>query len=236
LLDLNCVSRGLISKQLRLVPECRKAPEVPEAAEAGSAIRAFLARPPLAAYGVISIFVSFAYVQTGFGLTLYTSSLFGVRGAPVFGFLMSCNALVVILTTTFLTRATRRLSGPVVMGLGTALYTAGFAMLAFRLDLRLLVVSTVVWSSGEVLLATNTGAYIAEYTPAHLRGRFQSICEAMASAGRILSSVVFGAVIAGAGIHPAWLLTAMVTLGCTVAFGLLHARNAAAAMAMQAGS
>ena len=143
---------------------------------------------------------------------------------------MSCNAMVVILSTTILTRATRGLSGPTVMGLGTALYTAGFAMLAFRLDLRLLALSTLVWSCGEVLLATNTGAYIAEHTPAHLRGRFQSICEALASTGRVLSPLVFGAVIAGAGIHLAWLLTALVTLGCTVAFGLLHARNAGPAV------
>jgi MFS family permease len=188
----------------------------------GGSIRAFLGRPALLAYSVISVFVSLAYAQTGFGLTLYTSEAFGVRGAQVFGFLMSFNAVVVIASTTILTRITRRFSGPLVMGFGTTLYTVGFAMLAFRLDLKLLAVSTLVWSIGEVLLAINTGAYIADHTPADLRGRFQSICEAMASAGRILSPALFGVVIAGHGVHMSWLVTALVTLGCTAAFGLLH--------------
>ena len=211
---------------LRLVPGPAQASAPPALQDAPvGAVRAFLGRPALLAYSVISIFVSFAYAQTGFGLTLYTSAGFGVHGAQVFGFLMSFNALVVIVSTTFLTRLTRTFSGPMVMGFGTALYTAGFAMLAFRLDLKLLALSTLVWSTGEVLLAINTGAYIAEHTPVHLRGRFQSICEAMASAGRILSPMVFGAVIAGCGVHVSWLVTALVTLACTVAFGLLHVRD-----------
>lgn len=190
-----------------------------------SAVRAFLGRPALVAFGVISIFLNLAYAQTGFGLTLYTSGMFGVHGAPVFGFLMTCNATVVIFWTTFLTRITRRLSGPMVMGMGASLYTVGFAMMAFRLDLHLLVASTLIWSFGEVLLAINTGAFIAEQTPVALRGRFQSICETLASSGRVLSPVLFGAVIAGAGVHVAWLLISLVAFGCAVAFGLLHASS-----------
>ena len=194
---------------------------VPEG-RAGGAVRAFLGHPALVAYGIISIFLYLAYAQTGFGLTLYTSTMFGARGAPVFGGLMTCNGVVVIVSTTFLTRITRRLPGTVVMGLGAALYTVGFAMMAFRLNLHLLILSTLTWTVGEVLLAINTGAFIAEHTPADLRGRFQSICEALASSGRVLSPVLFGAVIALGGVHLSWLLTSLVTLGCTVAFGLLH--------------
>jgi MFS family permease len=212
---------------LRLwVPAAR--PESPgpvplaERAATEGTFRAFLGRPALAAYAVISLFVSFAYAQTGFGLTLYTSALFGARGAPVFGFLMSLNALVVITSTAVLSRLTGRLSSPVVMALGSALYAAGFAMLGFRLDLRLLAVSTFIWTCGEVLLATNAGPYIAAHTPANLRGRFQSICEALASLGRVLSPLVFGSVIAAAGIHLAWVLAAVVMLACMAGFGVLH--------------
>jgi len=217
---------GAIAILARMVP--RDLPEYRARAvhdPAGNALRAFLGRPALVAYSLISLFVSFAYAQTGFGLTLYTSELFGVRGAPVFGLLMSFNAVVVLALTTFLTALTRRLTGPLVMGIGTALYSVGFGMMAFRLNLRLLLLSTLIWSVGEVLLFINTGAYIAEHTPEHLRGRFQSICEVMSSAGRILSPMVFGAVIGALGVRTAWMITALVTVACTAAFHAWDARE-----------
>jgi len=217
---------GALALLLRLVPELRA--ERPgaelglERPVEGSSLQAFLARPLLVAFCLISLFVSFAYGQTGFGLTLYTTEVFGAEGAATFGFLMSFNALVVLSSTALMTRLTQRLSGPTTMGLGAAFMALGFAMLAFRLDRALLAVSTLVWTLGEVLLATNSGAYLASHTPRNFRGRFQSIRELMSSAGRMLSPVAFGAVITGAGIHVSWGLTALVALGCAAGFALLH--------------
>lgn len=194
----------------------------PEGDAEGSALRAFLARPILVVFCVISLLVSFAYGQTNFGLTLYTSEFFGAQGAAIFGFLMSFNAVVVLGTTALLTRLTRRLSGPATMGIGTGLFAAGFAMLAFRLDRTGLVLSTLVWTLGEVLFATNTGAYLGDHTPRNFRGRFQAIREFMASSGRLLSPVFFGVVITHAGVRASWLVAALVALACTGGFALLH--------------
>lgn len=214
---------------LRWVPELRVDPAAPETGTErtveGSSFRAFLERPLLVLFCVITLFVSFAYGQTNFGLTLYTAEVFGARGAATFGFLMSFNAIVVLTSTAVLTRLTHRLSGPVTMGFGAALLAVGFAMLAFRLDRGFLVISTLVWTLGEVLLATNSGAYLAEHTPRNFRGRFQSIRELMSSMGRLLSPAVFGTIISGAGIHVSWAVTALVALGCAAGFALLHRRE-----------
>jgi len=220
---------------LRLVPEFR--PEsaegdlVLERAADGSSFQAFLARPLLVAFCLISLFVSFAYGQTGFGLTLYTAEVFGAQGAATFGFLMSFNALVVLGSTALMTRLTHRLSGPTTMGLGAAFMALGFAMLAFRLDRALLAASTLIWTLGEVLLATNSGAYLADHTPRNFRGRFQSIRELMSSVGRLFSPVVFGTLITVAGIHVSWGVTALVALGCAAGFALLHRWEARASAA-----
>ena len=218
---------------LRLVPEFQAEHSAQgadsERAVAGSSLRAFLDRPLLVTFCLISLFVSFAYAQTGFGLTLYTAEYFGTQGAATFGFLMSFNALVVLSSTAVLTRLTHRLSGPTTMGLGAACMALGFAMLAFRLDRLLLAVSTLVWTLGEVLMATNSGAYLASHTPLNFRGRFQSIRELMSSAGRLLSPVAFGALITAAGVHVTWAVTALVALGCTAGFALLHRWEARAA-------
>jgi MFS family permease len=211
---------------LRLIPELPpehvQGEEGSERAVGGSAFRAFLERPLLVVFCLITLFVSFAYGQTTFGLTLYTSEFFGASGAAKFGFLMSFNAIVVLGSTAVLTRLTQHLSGPMTMGLGAGFMAAGFAMMAFRLGMVLLTVSVLIWTLGEVLLATNSGAYLGSHTPRNFRGRFQSIRELLSSAGRLLSPVVFGAIITGAGIRVSWLVTALVALGCAAGFGMLH--------------
>lgn len=192
-----------------------------ERAVAGSALKAFFDRPLLVLFCVLSMFVNLVYAQTHFGLTLYTSVLFGPRGAEVFGLLMSLNAVVVLVTTTLLTRMTRRRSATGVMAVGTCFYVVGFAMLGFQLGLPLLLVSTVVWTVGEVLLAINSGAYLAEHTPRNFRGRFQSIRELMGSTGRLLSPIAFGSLITHAGIHVSWTVVSVVSAGCAGGFVVL---------------
>ncbi|HWQ08405.1 MAG TPA: MFS transporter, partial [Holophaga sp.] len=219
---------GALVLLVKMVPESRASFDALPASERpvqSGALKAFLERPLLVAFCIINLFVYFAYAQTNFGLTLYTAEAFGPRGAAVFGMLMSCNACVVLATTTLFARLTRRLSEPAAMGIGAVLYTVGFGMLAFPLGLHLLVLSTVIWTSGEVLLAINTGAYLGNHTPGNLRGRFQSIREATTSGGRILSPLVFGAIITGAGVRASWLVTALVTLACAAGFAGLHARE-----------
>jgi hypothetical protein len=57
--------------------------------------------------------------------------------------------------------------------------------------MRLLMVSTLIWTTGEILLAINSGAYLASQTPWNFRGRFQAFREFVWSAGRILSSMAY---------------------------------------------
>jgi MFS family permease len=209
---------------LKLIPAAASAARLMDSEKAieGSAFRAFLDRPLLVAFCIISLFVSLAYGQTTFGLTLYTAEMFGPRGAANFGFLMSFNAVVVLASTALLTRLTHRLSGPITMAMGSALYAIGFGMLMFRLGMPMLALSTYIWTSGEVMLAINQGAYLAHHTPVNFRGRFQSIREFMSSTGRLLSPGIFGAIITGAGIHISWMITALVALGCAAGFVMLH--------------
>jgi len=211
---------------IRFVPESGSSRLIPEAGPeqgvAGGAFTALLNRPLLVCFFLLTLLVSFAYDQTSFGLTLYTSQIFGARGAASFGFLMSFNAAVVLVSTALITRLTHRMPGALAMALGTGFYTMGFSMLAFRLDMKLLMLSTFIWTTGEVLLAINSGAYLAGQTPWNFRGRFQAFREIVWSAGRILSPMAYGTIIAHAGIHMSWAVTALVTSICAGGFVLLH--------------
>jgi len=193
-----------------------------ERAFEGSMFRALTARPILLVFFGLTLLLSFSYSQTSFGLTLYTAEAFGERSAAIFGFLMSFNAITVLASTALITRLTHRMSALMAMALGTALYVVGFGMLSFRLGLGLLVVSTFIWTLGEVVLAINTGPFLASQSPSNFRGRFQSFREIMWGIGSTFSPMICGAIIVSRGIHLSWLVTALAALGCTIGFALLR--------------
>lgn len=193
-----------------------------ERAVQGSALRAFLARPVLVAFCVILLFINFIYGQTHFGMALYTQGIFGVAGARNYGLLMSCNGLTVLLCTNPLMRLTRSLPGLVNLALGSTLYALGFLAFAFPLPLPVLFVTTIVWTLGEILFVTVSGAWVAGHTPMNLRGRFQAIQNSITTLGFMLSPVLGGLMAEGTSVFALWGLVSALALLCSVAFLVLN--------------
>jgi MFS family permease len=54
-------------------------------------------------------------------------------------------------------------------------FAAGFGMIALVRTLPLLLLSTLIWTVGEILEATNTSAYVANHAPITHRGRINAI-------------------------------------------------------------
>jgi MFS family permease len=190
----------------------------------GNALSALVARPRLALFYGLTLLLGFAYSQTNFGLALYMSAVFGAAGSADFGLLMSFNAVSVLASTALIMGLTRGWAALSAMAVGTGLYALGFGMLAFHLALAPLLLSTLIWTLGEVLLAINTGPFLASQTPSNFRGRFQGLRDIMWAAGSSLSPLICGAVIARRGIHLSWLLTAGVALCCALGFALMGGR------------
>jgi MFS family permease len=67
-----------------------------------------------------------------------------------------------------------------------------------------ILLSTFIWTLGEILLRINTGVFIANHSPATLRGRFNSLVTVSGSIGRIIGPPLLGLIIAGFGIRSIW--------------------------------
>lgn len=187
-----------------------------EKAQKGSALKAFLSQPQVVLFCLMLVLINFMYNQTTFGLPIYTDSILKPGGAIAFGWLMSFNAMVVLVCTPFIVHVTRKQDQAQSMALGTALYAIGFGMMAFHLNLGLLLLSTLLWSLGEIFFSINTGAYLSARTPLNLRGQFQAYREILSSLGRMLSPLVCGAVMVSAGIYASWALIGFIGIAATV--------------------
>jgi MFS family permease len=190
-----------------------------EGSERRSLPAALAARPILLAFDLLMALLSFVYAQFNFTIPLFSLELFGsTRGPQVFGMVMSTNAVAVLALTAFITVITRELKPILNVSIAGLLYTAGFGILSFTGSVPFFLVSTVIWTVGEILSATNTNVYIANHTPKSHRGRFNSLFPIVMGTGSAVSPPIVGAFMERYGILMVWPLIAC--LGLVGAGGL----------------
>jgi MFS family permease len=146
-----------------------------ERAERGGLIKVLWKRPFLLAFMFIHIILSFVYSQTAFTLPLQLSAVFSEGGPRWYGTIMSFNALVVIVLTTFAIHSTERIKPALTVAIASLFYAVGFGMIGLVRTVALLLLSTLIWTIGEILEATNTSAYVANHAPITHRGRINAI-------------------------------------------------------------
>jgi MFS family permease len=146
-----------------------------ERAERGGLIKVLWKRPFLVAFMFIHMILSFVYSQSAFSLPLQLSAVFGEGGPRWYGTIMSFNAVVVIVLTTFVIHSTERIKPVLTVSIAGLFFAVGFGMIGLVRTLPLLLLSTLIWTVGEILEATNTSVYVANHAPITHRGRINAI-------------------------------------------------------------
>jgi MFS family permease len=201
------ISVCLIATRVRAPMAARGESELEKADERG-ALRAFCARPILLAFGAISILSSITYSQTSFGLPLTLSQALGAEGPRFSGYLLSLNALTVIIFSIPVTRLLRSLSPLSCFALSGLFYVAGFGAYAFPLGKAGFALATFVWTLGEIVASTNMGVFLAKHSPENWRGSFQSFQGVFYAAGSALGPLLAGPLLASGGHVTLWRATA----------------------------
>lgn len=103
--------------------------------------------------------MSLQITQSGFSTSTY-------------GLVISLNGLLVVLCELPLTTITKRYPARRVMALGFLLIGVGFASNLLPRTLPLLLLTTAVFTFGEMISMPISGAYVADLAPAHQRGLY----------------------------------------------------------------
>ncbi|MFK0049200.1 MFS transporter [Streptomyces sp. NPDC090741] len=91
----------------------------------------------------------------------------------VYGLLLGLNALLCVIIELPLTKHTERRNPRRVIAAGLALLGIGMALTGATQAVWLLALTVVVWTVAETVYTPIANAYPAEFSPAHLRGRYQ---------------------------------------------------------------
>jgi MFS family permease len=107
-------------------------------------------------------------------LAVYAKENFGVPESQ-YGFIMTTNAIMVVLFQYAVTRASAPYRPLRVLALGALLYGAGTGSVALGRGFWGFWISMVVLTLGELLLAPTGTAFAANLAPADMRGRYMGI-------------------------------------------------------------
>jgi MFS family permease len=198
--------------------------DVPEGerAQEGSVLSLLLKRPTLLIFAVLSAAYSFAYSQGNFSITLQLKEIFGDRAATLMGGIFFTNGILVVTMTTiivYLTKKNKPLFNIAVSGI---FFAFGFGMLYFVRSYPLFIFSTLVWTIGEIIHATNNGVYIADNAPSSHRGRFNSVLNIISGAGSTIGPLIMGGYIQNLGVKFVWPLVFLITILSAAMIYALH--------------
>ncbi len=193
-----------------------------EKTERGSLLQALLKRPQLAVFFVIYIGFSFIYTQHQFALPLTLKEVYGTTGPTISGYLMSINAITVLTLTVFITSFTKKNHALINMAMAGIMYAVGFGMLGYVKGFPLFALSTIIWTTGEILVVTNFGVYVANNSPSNYRATFSALGSISWSVGGAFATSLGGLYIHSFGLNALWNLVIIIGLATSVCMLILR--------------
>ncbi len=102
------------------------------------------------------------------------------------------------------------------------LYAIGFGMIGTIKTFLLFILSTMIWTIGEILVVTNFNVYIANNSPQNFRGRFSSIGSLSWATGSALGTSLAGRYIERMGINSIWSFICIICIIATTFMFFLY--------------
>lgn len=212
----------------RFVPETKPVAEEMQAVETAvdektPLLQLLLQRPSFLWFCFWIMGLFFVFSQFNFGLPLQVEAHFGSEGAKLYGILMTVNAVMCSVLTVGINSFLSRYSAASNIALASLFYMVGFGMLGAVSTVLGLVLSTMLWTVGEIIIATNTNVYIANHAPISHRGRFNAIFPVIRRVGFILGPPFAGWISDARGLEWIWILNGFAALA--IAMGMMRLRN-----------
>ncbi len=123
---------------------------------------------------LVSILSTLMYFNMNSSLSVYLVNHRGFSSEQ-FGFLLSLNALMVVLLQMPFTRLTAKWKPMLAIAFGNVLYVIGFTMFGFIGSFNMCLTAMVIITIGEMIYAPKEQAIVADFAPEHMRGRYMAI-------------------------------------------------------------
>lgn len=183
-----------------------------EIAEKGNTFQMLWKRPALSLFLVLYMVYNFIYAQHKFSLPITLNAQFNNESAKLLGYIMSINAVTVLVLTIFIGFITKRNHQLTNMAFTGILYAIGFGMIGYIDNFNFFIISTIIWTLGEILSSISSGVYVANNSPSNYRARLNAIMNLGRFLGTALSTFFSGAYIQVYGYKTLWFLIFFISI------------------------
>ncbi|HJQ13876.1 MAG TPA: MFS transporter, partial [Anaerolineales bacterium] len=139
-----------------------------------------------------------------------------------FGWLLSINAIIVVLFQFWVTRRLEKYRPMLMMAVGSLLYAAGFAMYGFVPTFGLFVVAMLVITIGEMVVSPFQQSLVASFAPEDMRGRYMAVSGLSWSISFTVGPYFAGLILDSSNPSLLWVFCGIVGLLATAGFMVLN--------------
>ncbi len=123
---------------------------------------------------IATTLMALVYSQFQGPLSVFLRDVHGLQEQR-FGWILSLNALMVVLFQFSITRRVERYPPYIVLAVGTLFLVVGFGMYGFISTYLLFLIAVAILTIGEMLVAPVGQALAAKLSPEHMRGRYMAV-------------------------------------------------------------
>lgn len=185
-------------------------------AEGGNVLAILFRKYYLLIFSLLLIIFNYILAQSNFSLPLYLESIFGSKGTVFYGSLMTLNLVLVIFITLFFISFFKKLNPVINVCISGILYAAGFGIIYIAKSFSLFMISTIIWTLGQIINFIYSYVYMAEHSPITHRGRFSALFPFISQAGFALAPMLSGLFIKYNGIKNLWSFIFYLGIAATV--------------------
>ena len=163
------------------------------------------------AYVLISMLLIFVYSQMYSTLSVYLNQQHDIP-AKGYGWLMSINAIIVVLFQFSVSWGTRKKPPMRMMALATILYGIGFSMIGFVDQYWMFIVAMAIITIGEMVHIPTSSGLIANLAPEDKRGRYNAFAGLSWGVPNIFSTFFAGLVMDNLNPDLVWTIAGCICL------------------------
>ena len=169
----------------------------------------------------VSALTVIVYMQMNATLSVF---LRDIHGFPTlyFGFLLSMNAVMVVVFQFWITRKVSKYSPMKVMALGTLFYMVGFSMYGFVSEPYLYFFAMAIITIGEMIEMPVGQTAAAFFAPEDKRGRYMAMFSFHWAIPNLFAILVAGLIWENIGPNWVWYIAGILSLFAVIGFWLLH--------------
>lgn len=170
---------------------------------------------------IVSAITVLVYIQMNSTLSVFLRDVYGFS-AQNFGYLLSMNALMVVLFQFWITRRISKYAPMKMMTLGTLFYMIGFGMYGFISAVYMFFIAMVIITIGEMIVTPVAQAAAASFAPEDKRGRYMAVFGFQWAIPNLFGVLGAGLIMEHLGPNWVWYLAAVLCLISMVGFWLLN--------------